>query len=76
MNVDFERLEAKAQASSSTGRGLRQDGQGSDDLQGHLTAVSTQLFEHLVQQQATAATRVEVLEGTSNLTQVLHRNAR
>ena len=50
-------------------------GKAFDDLQSQLTAVSTRLsesFEHLQSQQATAATRVEVLEGTSNL---VHKEA-
>ena len=69
LKVDFERLEAKAQA-AQPGVDFRRMGKAFDDLQSQLTAVSTRLsesFEHFQSQQATAATRVEILEGTSNL---------
>ena len=74
LKVDFERLEAKAQA-AQPGVDFGKMGNAFDDLQGQLTVVSTRLsesFELLQSQQAIAATRVEVFEGTSNL---VHKEA-
>ena len=74
MKVDFDRLEATAQAAQPD-VGFGKMGKAFDDLQSQLAAVSMELsesFEHLQTQQTTATNRVEVLEGTSSL---VHKEA-
>ena len=69
MKVDFDRLEATAQA-AQPGVDFGKIGKAFDDLQGQLTATSARLsgsFELLQTQQTAAVTRVESLEVTSNL---------
>ena len=69
LKVDFERLEATAQA-AQPGVDFGRMGKAFDDLQSQVTAVTTQLsdpVENLQSQLTTAAARVEILEGASNL---------
>jgi hypothetical protein len=69
MKVDFDRLEATAQA-AQPGVDFGKMGKAFDDLQGQIIAMSTRTsesFELLQTQQTAAVTRVESLEVTSNL---------